>query len=253
MHPSREGLCSIIYGGIFWEYSRIYLKSFIETDEYIDYDRISLVAAGYISIIGTWMHAMTQSFTFLAVVGCGVWACSARNAVGAAHRGLSVAVVNIAYALTLLLVGAALVSFSLNLYTAAISSYYAGYDDSGTILASPSIRLAFRCLATFAALYAIGVSASATSKSQQKPAKLAVGASVLLLLSTVYALAIELEVSWITGPFGHRDRYGYYISVLTVIFGVWPLVGAIGLLYAAGNSCLETAGAPGKPRGNFVA
>ncbi|ATY61467.1 hypothetical protein A9K55_008708 [Cordyceps militaris] len=183
-----------------------------------------LDAAQYMALIGAWFNYVTQGLLFVSIV---VSLCAATTSTTSGSRGCLI----VAYVLGTAMNGLAAAVFALS-----VKQYS---DKEGTsVVALFELRdliMAFDCVLTAAAVFAAGLALSRLSKrgdADGKPAKLAFVASLLLLLSALYQLAVTIDLTWVS-----QYRFGSpnYHFVLSAILGAWPLLGALALLVVAGK------------------
>ncbi len=184
-----------------------------------------LDASQYISFIGAWFHNVTQGLLFIAIVGF----CAATSTKAGSNGCLIVSGV----------LGTALNGLAAGIFALSVKQYREVFSSAPSqvsiIFTLLDITLAFDCIMAAAALFAAVFALSRLSKSMHtdgKSAKLAAFASVLLLLSALYQLAVNVSYSWVYHPnFGPPN----YLSVLGVIIDTWALLGALALLFVAGK------------------
>ncbi|OAA75145.1 hypothetical protein LEL_07133 [Akanthomyces lecanii RCEF 1005] len=186
-------------------------------------------AAQYMRLIASWFHHVTQGILFIAIVTF----CAATSATTSSKVWLVVV-----YVLGSVLNGLAAAMFALGVKQNR-NSFDNKFATISLFLTLRDVTLAFDCIMAAAALFAAGFAVSRLSKSMHindKPAKLAALASILLLLSALYQLSVLVNYSWVNPPhFGVPN----YLSILGMIFDTWALLGATALVFVAGKNWSE--------------
>ncbi|KAJ3495299.1 hypothetical protein NLG97_g3494 [Lecanicillium saksenae] len=183
-------------------------------------------AVSYLDAIGIWLHGLVKALVFITIVA----ACAASDRAG---RGLRSCLV-MSYVFGALAMGLATATFGLLLRRLYLRTHHNTFKDEYDILAAYVYAdLALASLLATLAIFATTVSIALVSKSmhiaaKRKSAKLVDLSGLLLMLSTLFKLAWTVRYNWVV-----PTEFGtpVYLSMLKVILDVWPLLGALALLF----------------------